>query len=136
MTLFLFALFQLVCSRTKVGFGYRVPDATENSAMHQKWHTVSGHLLGLDPKPYFGADYIGHLVTWRRTSYCSCKTDLRRLVVSAGIRTIAREKAFSEYILYGIFAEHVLGLQQCGHSATSQDLIHASWHYPLNTPGR
>jgi hypothetical protein len=49
-------------------------------------------------------------------------------------KTIAREKAFSEYILYGIFAEHVLGLHHSGHLPTSQDLVHAGWHYPLNTP--
>ena len=113
---------------------YRVPDATENSAMHQKWHTVSGHLLGLDPKPYFGADYIGHLVTWRRDVILKLQNRLTAIGGERWDRIIAREKAFSEYILYGIFAEHVLGLQHCGHSATSQDLIHASWHYPLNTP--
>ena len=45
---------------------YRVPGATENSAMHQRWHTMSAGLLGLESKPYFGADYIGNLISWRR----------------------------------------------------------------------
>jgi hypothetical protein len=113
---------------------YRVPGATEDSAMHQKWHTVSARLLGLDSKPYFGADYIGHLVPWRRDVILQLQTRLTSLGGERWDKTIAREAAFSEYILYGIFAEHVLGLPQCGHFPASRDLVHAGWHYPLNTP--
>jgi hypothetical protein len=112
---------------------YRVPDATQDSAMHRKWHTVSARLLGLDSKPYFGADYIGHLVTWRRDVILQLQNRLTAVAGERWDRIIAREQAFSEYILYGIFAEHVLGLQHCGHFPTNQDLVHASWHYPLNT---
>jgi Family of unknown function (DUF6492) len=112
---------------------YRVPGATADSSMHQKWHMVSAHLLGIDAEPYFGADYIGHLVTLRRDVILQLQARLTAIADERWDKIIAREKAFSEYILYGIFAEHVLGLQHCGHFFTSQDLVHASWHYPFNT---
>jgi hypothetical protein len=114
---------------------YRVPGATQDSAIHRKWHTVSARLLGLDSKPYFGADYIGHLVTWRREVILELQNRLTAVVGEHWDKIIAREQAFSEYILYGIFVEHVLGLKHSGHFPTSQDLVHASWHYSLNTPG-
>jgi hypothetical protein len=113
---------------------YRVPGATEDSAMHRKWHTVSARLLGLDPKPYFGADYIGNLITWRRDVILQLQIRLATIAGERWDKIIAREPAFSEYVLYGIFAEHVLGLQASGHFSTNQDLVHAGWHYELGTP--
>jgi Family of unknown function (DUF6492) len=113
---------------------YRVPGATEDSAMHQRWHTVSARLLGLDHKTYFGADYIGNLITWRRDVILQLQDRLTLLAGKRWDKVIAREAAFSEYILYGIFAEHLLGLPKGGHFSTGQDLVHAGWHYALNTP--
>jgi hypothetical protein len=112
---------------------YRVPGATEDSTMHQEWHTVSARLLGLLPTRYFGADYIGNLITWRRDVILQLRAHLTAVAGKRWDKLITREKAFSEYILYGIFAEHVLGLHHCGHFSTSQDLVHAGWHYPLDS---
>lgn len=113
---------------------YRVPGATEDSAMHQEWHTVSARLLGLETMAYFGADYIGNLVTWRREVILQLQARITAIAGESWDSIIARERAFSEYILYGIFAEHVLGLSGSGHLPTGQDLVHAGWHYSLNTP--
>jgi hypothetical protein len=112
---------------------YRFPGATEDSAMHQKWHTVSARLLGLETVSYFGADYIGNLITWRRDVILQLQARLTAVAGEAWDAVIAQERAFSEYILYGIFAEHVLGLSESGHLPTTQDLVHAGWHYPLST---
>jgi hypothetical protein len=112
---------------------YRVPGATEDSAMHQRWHTASAGLLGLKSKPYFGADYIGNLISWRRDVILHLQARLTSLAGKRWDKIVARQTAFSEYILYGIFAEHVLGLSQCEHFSASQDLVHAGWHYALNT---
>jgi hypothetical protein len=113
---------------------YRVPGATADSAMHRKWHTVSARLLGIESKPYFGADYIGHLATWRRDTILQLQKLLTEVGGKRWDKVIASERAFSEYILYGIFAEHVLGFHDSGHFSTSRDLVHANWHYELNTP--
>ena len=113
---------------------YRVRGATENSAMHQKWHTVSARLLGLESKPYFGADYIGNLISWRRDVILQLQARLTSLAGKRWDKIVARQTAFSEYILYGIFAEHVLGPSHCEHFPTSEDLVHAGWHYALTAP--
>jgi hypothetical protein len=40
---------------------------------------------------------------------------------------------FSEYILYGVFTEFVLGADAAGHYTDAEDLCHCSWHYALDT---
>jgi hypothetical protein len=112
---------------------YRVPGATEDSAMHQQWHIVSARLLGLTSKQYFGADYIGNLISWRRDVILQLQDRLAEVGGKRWDKVVAQQRAFSEYILYGIFAEHVLPLQFSGHFLTRQDLAHAGWHYELNT---
>ena len=111
---------------------YHAPGATIDSEMHRKWHRVSAKMLGLSPRDYFGADYIGHLVTWRRDAVLALHKKLEEVSGKSWDQAVARELAFSEYILYGVFAEHVLG-PASGQTPTSQEIMHASWHYPVNT---
>lgn len=111
---------------------YHAPGATADSEMHRKWHRVSARMLGLPATEYFGADYIGHLVTWRRDNVLALHRKLEEITRRPWDQAVARELAFSEYILYGIFAEHVLGAAS-NQTPTSSELMHASWHYPLNT---
>ena len=33
----------------------------------------------------------------------------------------------SEYTLYGVFVEHVLGIEESGHFANAEDLCHCLW---------
>ena len=111
---------------------YHAPGATQDSVMHRKWHKVSARLLGLEPRDYFGADYIGHLVTWRREAILSLQSKLEKIGGRPWDQVIARELAFSEYILYGIYAEHLLG-PASGQTPSSKEIMHASWHYPVHT---
>lgn len=111
---------------------YRVPEATKDSASHRSWHAAAGRLLGLPPSDYFGADYIGNLISWRRDDVLALQRAL-----SSDTRSwdavLVRERALSEYILYGIFVEHVRGFAAAGHEPSSRSLVHAGWHYDLTT---
>lgn len=113
---------------------FRVPGATEDSEMHRRWHAASARLLGLPPRAYFGADYIGNLITWRRDIVLELQRHLEGAGNERWDKIIAHQRAFSEYVLYGIFVEQVCGLNESGHRATSEDLVHAGWHYELDTP--
>lgn len=41
--------------------------------------------------------------------------------------TLARTPHFAEYILYGIFVEHVLALEKAGHVADGESLSLTRW---------
>ncbi|MFG6404019.1 DUF6492 family protein [Microbacterium sp. P04] len=110
---------------------YAVPGATADSAMHARWHSVAQRLLGIPVRGYSGSDYIGNLITWRTADILALQD---RVGVVAGKRwdeAVIRQRAFSEYILYGVFVDHVrFGVDA---RPTTVDLVHAGWFYDLAT---
>ena len=46
---------------------------------------------------------------------------------------MARQHDFSEYVVYGVFVDHVLGEEASGHYRAAEDLVHAGWFFDLAT---
>ncbi len=112
---------------------YRVPGATADSDDHVRWHRVAAQMLGMEPDGYLGSDYIGNLITWRRSVLLLLQEAIARNTGRRWDKAVASRSAFSEYILYGVFVEHVLGGARSGHLFTTEDLVHAGWFYDLAT---
>lgn len=105
---------------------YRRPGATQELPGHRRWHKAAAELLGLPETDYFGADYIGPLVTWRADVLAALHQRLEQVSGKEWRRTLASRPALSEYILYGVFAEHVLK-DDSGHYFDSRNLTHELW---------
>jgi len=101
---------------------------------HHRWHRSAAALLGLEPRDYFGADYIGNMITWRRDNLLALHEHIERTTGKHWLRAVASQLHLSEYILYGLFVEHVLGIDTAGHDAQSHDLCHCSWDYRIEGP--
>ena len=99
---------------------------------HFRWHRTSATLLGLPPTDYFGASYIGNLITWRHDNLTAMHRRIEAVSGRPWIEAVARHWHLSEYILYGIFAEHVLG-GAANQQFTDVPLCHISWDYDLRT---
>lgn len=94
----------------------REPGAGE-SPMHAAWHRAASNLLGLAPSDYHGADYIdAGLVVWRRENVTRLIAHLQREGGDWRARLVAAGE-FSEYVLYGVFVDQVLG-EQSQHTPT------------------
>lgn len=104
-----------------------------NKSSHQRWHRSSARLLGLEEQDYFGSDYIGNMITWRRDCLLQMQKHIEQATGKHWLRAVASELHLSEYILYGIYAEHVLGFGQAGHVAEDHDLCHCSWDYDIKS---
>lgn len=105
---------------------YRSPRMVSRDS-HRVWHRVAGRLLGLEQSDYYGAEYIDQLVVWRRSVL---RGTVDRIEAETGIDwriALARTPHFAEYVLYGVFAEAVLGLETAGLFATDETLCHARW---------
>jgi len=111
---------------------FRVPNSGKGQR-HLQWHQSAGRLLGLEPKDYYGSDYIGNMITWRRDVLRKLHKHITAQSGKQWQLSLARTLHFSEYILYGIYSEHILG-QQAGHFHDDKDLCHCSWHYQIDSP--
>jgi hypothetical protein len=104
------------------------------SDLVDRWIATSRQILGVEAvvPP---ATYVSNLITWR----CDTVRRMRDHIEAVGgrhwIRAVCRHWHFSEYMLYGVYAEHVLGLQRSGHFVFDLPLIKPSWGEALRTRG-
>lgn len=105
---------------------YRHPDMIAR-ASHRLWHEAAGRLLGLGPTDFHGAEYIDQLVVWRRSVARKLTERLADVAGRDWRVALARAPHFAEYILYGVFADRVLGLDKAGLFATEQTLCLSRW---------
>ena len=104
---------------------HRIPGAMQEGE-HLRWHRRSGALLGM-PGDYFGSDYVGQLISWRRSRLIGLQQHLERTNGKPWHVPVAHSLKFSEYILYGSYVEHVLGEANSGHFYSSDELCHCCW---------
>ena len=93
-------------------FAEVLPDAM---GFNDAWHRVAAELLGLSAEvgPSAGAatreNYVGNVICWRRDNVVSMLERVRATTHRPWQLSIAGQKVFSEYILYGVYVQRVLG---------------------------
>lgn len=105
---------------------YRNPERVEMDS-HRRWHRAASTLLGLPESSFHGAEYIDQLVVWRRSV---AQGLTQRIAATSGNDwriALARTPHFAEYILYGVYADRVAGLEAAGLFATPQSLCLSRW---------
>ncbi|MCJ2013384.1 DUF6492 family protein [Methylobacterium sp. J-076] len=117
----------------------RFPGAADDP-MHAPWHRAASALLGLEPSAYHGADYIDQFVTWRRANVRGLLERIGQTTGRDPIEALAGTRDFSEYILYGVYCDKVLGLAAAGHVPSEASLCETVWSeggaIPEVGPGR
>ena len=102
----------------------RPPEAGKG---HRSWHLAASKLLDLPPDEFHDGDYIDSLVVWRR----SVVRKMIERIEQTGKRDwkviLGRTPHFSEYLLYGVFAERVLGLADAKLAIEKVSLCHSRW---------
>jgi hypothetical protein len=101
---------------------------------HMRWHRTASKLLGLPVCDYYGANFIGNLITWRRDIILEMRSRISSLSGEHWLRTITREYHMSEYILYGVFVQELLGVEDLRHLPTNHELCLDSWNF-MDEPG-
>ncbi len=96
----------------------------------QAWHEHAAQLSGLKNTGQLTRDYISQLVCWRRDTLQKLTQQIEKNSKKPWKHALANTLDFSEYILYGIFAEHVMA-GQSGHYKDAHELCYCSWHHPI-----
>ena len=114
---------------------YRRPDHPSGPAdQSAQWHDAASRALGLPTRGYTGADYISTAVI---SSPEVLRNAVKRIEAVWGQpwdRVLSRFFRFSEYVIYGVFCDHVRGPHQDRIARTEAELCHCSWHYDLSAP--
>jgi hypothetical protein len=94
---------------------------------HRRWHDTARRLLDLPPSPPGPlADYVSPLNLWTRPTVRALCAHLEWVGGRPWFDVLARELTFSEFILYGVFVDEVLG-PTAGIAPAESTLCHSYW---------
>jgi Family of unknown function (DUF6492) len=106
---------------------YRKPDEVDDRLpRHMTWHRVSRSLLGLPAgsPPY--PDYVSSLMAWDPVVVRKLLDKVQSTTGQRWFDAVGRQLHFSEWTLYGVFVDEVLGGASRRFS-TDDSLCHAYW---------
>jgi hypothetical protein len=91
----------------------------EQRAHNDEWHRVAAELLGLPQEEHYLTNYVTQLVTWRRENVLRLRRQIEDGTGRSWIESLLGFHALSEYVIYGVFCEHILG-ESSGHYLESR----------------
>jgi hypothetical protein len=92
---------------------FRIPGAHREPQV--EWHRTAGRLLGLPPSDYYGASYVGDLISWIGGNVVKLHEHIERVTGRHWLRATCTQWQMAEYLLYGTFVDHILGEEASGH---------------------
>lgn len=81
----------------------------ETRRHNDEWHRVAARLLGLPTRDRYSTNYVTQLVTWRRENVLALHRYLEATLGRPWVECLIGQPVLSEYVLYGVFCEHILG---------------------------
>lgn len=107
----------------------------ERLPRHLAWHETARRLLGLPPAQPPLPDYVSAFNVWERRTVLALQDRIQQTAGRPWLDSVAAQLHVSEFILYGVFTDEVLGDQAQVEPSASM-LCHSYWHpRPLNAAG-
>jgi len=94
---------------------------------NDRWHSIAAGVFGLLVKADYDTNYIGNVIPWRRENVLKMHRHIEEKAGMAWQRVLAGKLYFSEYILYGMYCETVLGFEAAEHWPDSTLRTHTHW---------
>jgi len=105
---------------------YRRPGAVDiNLPRHMQWHTVARRLLGLPPAQFPAPDYVTSFCVWEPHVIRAMVARIEQVTGRSWMDAITGQRTFSEWTLYGVFAEEVMKYEK--EALTESSLCHSYW---------
>jgi hypothetical protein len=114
---------------------YRRPDAVDiRLPRHMQWHTVARRLLGLPPARFPAPDYVTSFCVWEPGVIRALIAQIEQVTGRSWMDAITGQRTFSEWTLYGVFAEEMMKYEK--EALTESSLCHSYWGtVPLTIEG-
>jgi hypothetical protein len=94
---------------------------------HVRWQRVAGKLLGLPEQEFYGGEYISSLVVWKTSVVRGMIERIESVGKQNWIKILARTPHFAEYVLYGLYADRIVGFEKAGLQPEEFSLSHTRW---------
>jgi Family of unknown function (DUF6492) len=102
------------------------------AGMVPTWTRVATKLLGLPAQlPLRG--HVGNLIAWRREHMLGLHAHIEHIAGLPWQIAIARQRTFSEYILYGCYIRDVVGYAGSHHAPSTRALVKQPWDHDLSS---
>jgi hypothetical protein len=96
----------------------------KSDAFNDDWHRVAARLLGLPEQACYLTNYVTQLVTWRRDNLLALHKRIEDITGCSWPHAIGACRTVSEYALYGVFCESVLGAASGHYFDERIDMLH------------
>ncbi|MBT9317474.1 DUF6492 family protein [Leptothoe spongobia] len=99
---------------------FRVPHTTDHdykldgNGNGKKWKDAAKRLLSLPKESNYYDFYVSQIVTWRRSNLLKLYAHIEEKYNENWLKVMSGERDLSEYVLYGLFVNYVLG-EGAGH---------------------
>lgn len=93
---------------------------------HARWHEVARSLLGISPGRGPLHDYISAFNIWDRNLVVSLRSRVEDVAGKPWLDVVGSKVHFSEYILYGVYVDEVLG-PPSNSNCSDSTLCHSYW---------
>jgi hypothetical protein len=97
------------------------------------WRDAAADLLGLPRHDVPAWNYVSNLVSWKREHVRAMQRRIETVHGIPWLTAMSRHAMVSEYMIYGIMIDHLIGIEASGQAHRCDPLIQASWEYPLRT---
>ena len=96
-------------------------------ATQRPWYAAAAKLLGAPGSENANNLYIDQFVIWRRSVVRDMAARIEATTGRDWRVALARTRQFAEYVLYGMFVEHLKGASAAGLYAQTRSLCHTRW---------
>jgi hypothetical protein len=104
-------------------------EVTSDKIRHSHWVETAHRLLGLPAPPLPASDFIGHIIFWDRQTTRAMASKIEAVTHLDWVEALCRTREFSEYMLYGYFAQDDAGFSG-KHILTSRTPCVSYWDQP------
>ena len=109
-------------------------EVTSDKIRHSHWIETTHRLLGLPAPPLPASDFIGHIIFWDQRTTRAMASRIEAVTGLDWVEALCRTHGFSEYMLYGYFAQSDASLS-ARHTPTSRTPCVSYWDSPKLNQG-
>jgi hypothetical protein len=109
-------------------------EITSSQIRHSHWVETTHRLLGLPTPPLPASDFIGHIIFWDQQTTRAMASQIETVTNLDWVEALCRTHGFSEYMLYGYFAQSEAGFSG-RHTLTPRTPCVSYWDAPKLSQG-